>query len=168
MKKILSAILLVFLVSCSTKYKNLQLSIGGNNSNSMYEVFEVQAGIPYPTYIDLFVGEDNEYIGFIYCIGIEDPKNPDYDAVSTIPYAASDGTPYVYYGHMNKVPRNLYAVDGTFYLPSMKRCDNKIADDIDFYVYIKGKKVYFIFEEIDNYKNINNYVNDYFEYKTIN
>lgn len=168
MKKILIVFLTLFLVSCTSKYKNLQLSIGGNNSNSMYEVFEVQAGIPYPTYIDLFVGDNNEYIGFIYCIGIEDPKNPDYYAVNSIPYAASDGTPYVYYGHMNKVARNLYAVDGTFYLPSMKRCDNKIADDIDFYVYIKDNKVYFIFEKIDNYKDINNYINDYFEYKTIN
>ena len=130
----------------------------------MYEVFEVQAGIPYPTYIDLFVGEDNEYIGFSYYMGLTEE---DYNVAVTMPYIDSTGVPYLYYGHMNKVARNLYAVDGTFYLPSMKRCDNKIADDIDFYVYIKGKKVYFIFEEIDNYKNINNYINNYFEYKTM-
>lgn len=138
-KKILVVVLTFFLFSCSTKYKNLQITKGNKFA---YEVFEDQEGIPCSCAIDMFVGENNEYIGFSYCMGLTEE---DYNVAVTIPYIDSAGGTYLYYGYMNKVARNLYAVDGTFYLPSMKRCDNKIADDIDFYVYIKGKKVYFIF-----------------------
>ena len=58
-----------------------------------YKVFEDQEGIPCPCAIDMFVGENNEYIGFSYCMGLTEE---DYNMAVTIPYIDYAGGTYLY------------------------------------------------------------------------
>ena len=94
-----------------------------------------------PSAIDLFIGENNQFIGFIYL----------YDILATeedILETPKDefGNSYVYYGKMTKITDSIYNVKGDF-MPSWRNQVPKVSEDIDFYVKLDYDKLFIIFDD---------------------
>ena len=137
MKKIFTIILMLFLVACSantndngsieteipvaneddkafqteTPSTNIESNItkhkvrySCNNIDKQFKLLNIK----YPHAIDTFIGEDNNYLGFIY---LTECSVEEYEYVKTATHRNEEGTPYLYYGYMNHVKDNLYAVD---------------------------------------------------------
>ena len=120
-----------------------------------FEIFE-EIGAYEPSEIDVFVGENNDSLGFIYLSDFNISLFPNIYNEDYVKWQHGSGTgSYVYYGKMNKVADNVYAVDGK-YPSDWYKLENLIADDIDFYAVFKKNALYIIFDQID----IDNIYND--------
>lgn len=126
-----------------------KMSYSCNNIDKQFQLLNIK----YPHVIDTFIGEDNNYLGFIY---LTECSDEEYEYIKNATHRNEEGTAYLYYGYMNKLKDNLYAVDGDYLFPTWNEYENIVAEDIDFYVYIEDDRLYFIFdyiEELDRYQD---------------
>lgn len=125
---------------------------GGPRLDKQFE----KIGIPSPSSIHLFIGENNDYIGFTYEFGYflieEDLKNKesfDCDAENSI---------YIFFGKMKKVSENIYSCSGS-YLPSLNQYENAVSEDIDFYAIEKNDKMYLVYDNL-SLDDLQNYTSE--------
>lgn len=100
-----------------------------------------EIGLAAPTTINIFIGETNNEIGFIYenaSIGSEEAKTLNKDQF---------GNPYLYYGYLFKITDNIYISKGQF-ADSLGGFNNTVSDEIDFYLIQSNEKYYFCFEDL--------------------
>ena len=85
--------------------------------------------------------EDELNIGFIYEYGaLAEPCDDD------LPKDKYWNT-YLYYGKLSEVEKNIYSSDGN-YTSAWDSAEDTISADKDFYVVLKGEKMFFLFEEM--------------------
>ena len=128
-----------------------KMSYSCNNIDKQFNLLNIE----YPHVIDTFIGEDNNYLGFIY---LNECSDEEYEYIKTATHRNAEGTPYLYYGYMNHIKDNLYAVDGNYLFPTWNEHENIVAEDIDFYVYFEDDKLYFIFDYIEDLDNFKDYI----------
>ncbi|MGN0993066.1 MAG: hypothetical protein ACI4PE_04020 [Bacilli bacterium] len=128
-----------------------KMSYSCNNIDEQFNLLNIK----YPTVIDTFIGEDNNYLGFIY---LTECSDEEYEYIKDAIHRNEDGTAYLYYGYMNKIKDNLYAVDGDYLFPTWNEYENIVTKDIDFYVYIEDGKLYFIFDYIEDLDKYQDYI----------
>lgn len=113
-------------------------------------------GIPSPSTIHLFIGENNDYIGFTYEFGYflteEDLKNKESFVCN------KSGSIYVFFGKMTEISENIYSCSGS-YLPSLNQRKNAVSEGIDFYAIEKDDKLYLIYDEL-SLNDLQNYTSE--------
>ena len=110
-----------------------------------------------PSGVDLFIGENHDYIGFKYQNGITLPDN-SYEELRSTP-ESKFGVPYLYYGKLTRLSENVYSSQGN-YLSAWKYWDLTVSDDIDFYIVENDEKYYICFENL-SLEDLEKYRNEY-------
>ena len=122
---------------------------------SVSEEFESRM-LSYPTTIYLF-NDTETSIAFIYEYGL-------YTDEEKLVNSKKDkyGNPYLYYGNVTELADNVYSVRGESGA-LIETYKDYISENIDFYIVLRGKKLFVVFEEMP-LEDLINYNSEYYGY----
>lgn len=98
-------------------------------------------GLMGPSAIDLFIGKDKQFLGFLYLYDISATE----EDILEMP-KDEFGNTYVYYGKMTKISDLIYSVKGD-YISSWKNQVPRVSENVDFYLKLEYDKLFIIFDE---------------------
>ena len=129
-------------------------TLGNINDNNIFPNTELNT----PSYINLFIGEEKNQIGFIYEYGLDmtDQECKSLDYMPKDEY----GNTYLYYGTLTQLANNVYGSIGDFQ-PIWDDYEQVVNDKTDFYIVLQEDKLHIVFEEM-SIEELQNYTSDYY------